>query len=139
MLDRRLFRCESGGAAKENHHARDGATMSQPAGAIAYEVDDGIPATIRIVPSGPAPETSSDGVPTAMLYVSGTTGMLNVGARWWPGESDLSRIRTALAAALERAPEEFIITPDAFHVTAVRLLLSSDSREEMTELGCSSA
>src|SRR4051794_12366707 len=146
MLDRRLFRCESGGAAKENHHARDGATMSQPAGAIAYEVDDGIPATIRIVPSDPAPETSSDGVPTAMLYVSRdvsqdvsrATGMLTLGTRWWPGERELSEIRTTLATAMERAPEEFVITSDAFHVSAVRLLLSAGSGQPPIELARSS-
>src|SRR3954447_5566914 len=134
MLDRRLFRFESGGAAKENHHARDGATMSQPAGAIASEVDDGMPATIRIVPSDPAPETSSDGVPTAMLYVSQATGMLTLGTRWWPGERELAEIRTTLANAMERAPEEFVITSDAFHVSAVRLLLSAGSGQPPIEL-----
>src|SRR5690349_2227229 len=138
MLDRRLFRCESGGAAKENHHARDGATMSQPAGAIAYEVDDGIPATVRIVPSDRAPETSSDGVATAMLYVSQATGMLALGTRWWPAERELSEIRTTLATTMERAPEEFVITSDAFHVSAVRLLLSAGSGQPPIELGRSS-
>ena len=113
--------------------------MSGHSGGVAYEVDDGVPATIRIVPSEPVPETSADGVPTAMLYVSGATGLLNMGARWWPSESELTAIRQRLATAMGRTPADFVVTPDAFRVTAVSLLLSDGADGAPIELARSTS
>jgi hypothetical protein len=108
--------------------------MSPSAGPIAYEVDDGIPATIRIIPSELVPETSRDGVPTTMLFVTGDTGILNVGTRWWPTESALTTIRQQLATAMDRSPAEFVVTPDAFVVTTVKLILVPDAASGSIEL-----
>jgi len=113
--------------------------MIWPGGPVAYEVDDGIPATIRIVPSNPVPETSSDGVPTAMLYVSKGTGMLTLGAHWWPSELELSELRQRLGTAMQRAPEEFFVTPDAVRVKAVLLLLMNSPGDGVIELARSTS
>jgi hypothetical protein len=115
--------------------------MSEPArlmtpstGPIAYEVDDTVPLTIRVIPSEPTPETSPDGVPTVTLYVSGTTGLLTLGAHWWPSDSELTGIRQNLAAALGRSPAEFIVTSDAVRISGVSLVLSDDTSGASIEL-----
>src|SRR4051794_27915010 len=95
-----------------------------PVPTVAYEVDDGVPATIRIVPADPVPETNADGVPAAMLYVSGPTGLLPTGVRWWPSAAELDAVRDRVAAAMKRPPADFAVSPDAFVVSAVALTLT---------------
>lgn len=107
--------------------------MSPPT-TVAYEVDDGVPATIRIVPADPAPETNADGVPAAMLYVSGATGLLTAGVRWWPSEAELVAVRDRVAAAMKRPPADFAVSPDSFAVTAVTLILMPGGGREPVEL-----
>lgn len=109
--------------------------MSRPVTSLTYEVDDGPPASIRIVPGDPVPEMSGDGTPTVMLYISGDSGVLNLGARWWPAESELGAVRKKVAAALNRGPAEFLITADAVRVVAVSLLLADGPEQATIELG----
>ena len=108
--------------------------MTSPGGAVGYEVDDGTPPTIRVIPSAPAPEISANGVPTAMLYISGNTGLLTIGVRWWPSDEELTGIRNRVAAALGRSPAEFLVTPDDFRVEGVSLVLADDSGTAGPEL-----
>jgi hypothetical protein len=112
--------------------------MTRPA-TVTYEVDDGVPAAIRIVPADPGPETNADGVPAAMLYLSDRTGLLTLGVRWWPAEPELAAIRDRVAASLKRTPADFAVSPDGFIVSSVALVLTPvrGERIELARVGSS--
>jgi hypothetical protein len=91
----------------------------------AIVIDDENPSTIRVIPGSPVAELSPVGIPMVTLIDSGTMGILNLGARWWPGESEIVAARTAVSARLDRPAAELAVTADAVSVEQVELVVAA--------------